>query len=123
MSISRSGIKTEDIFLCFQNCDGGICCTRTFSGKSPASNYVTNEIGLILGANFGTSSSEMTVTTTGANPTATLTEESVTNFGISLDANYHFKALYSVSPYIGVNVNIGSKSGSRDSSQYSLGAT
>ena len=33
---------------------------------------------------------------------------SASTFGISADANYHFKALYSVSPYVGINLNFGS---------------
>ncbi len=66
--------------------------------------FVTNEIALGLGLNFGTGSSSQEFT--GGDKE----ENSGTSFGISVDANYHLKALYSVSPYVGVNVNFGSYS-------------
>jgi hypothetical protein len=74
--------------------------------------YLTNDIGLVLGVNFGTGSYEFTA---NLSPTITeLTEESNTSLGVSLDANYHLKALYGISPYFGVNVNFASLSGTRD---------
>lgn len=66
--------------------------------------FLTNQIALGLGLNFGTSSSEIVF------PNNDKEEMSATSFGVALDANYHFKPLYSVSPYIGVNVNFGSYS-------------
>ena len=66
--------------------------------------FFTNEIAVGVGLNFGTGSS----TQEFAN--GDKTETSSTNFGIGVDANYHFKPLYSVSPYVGLNVNIGSYS-------------
>jgi hypothetical protein len=65
--------------------------------------YVTPEIALAIGFNFGNSSWEPT----WAGQTV---KSSGTQFGVSLDGNYHFKALYSVSPYLGLNVNMGSSS-------------
>lgn len=66
--------------------------------------FFTNEIAVGVGLNLGTSSS----TQEFAN--GDKTETSSTNFGIGVDANYHFKPLYSVSPYVGLNINIGSYS-------------
>ncbi len=66
--------------------------------------FVTNEIAVGLGLNFGTGSSEQEFT--GGDKR----ETSSTSFGVAVDANYHFKPLYSVSPYVGINVNFGSVS-------------
>jgi hypothetical protein len=68
--------------------------------------YVTREIALVLGVSFGTSSE----TQDSMSTSVPKNETSSTSLGVALDANYHFKALYSVSPYIGVNVNFGSYS-------------
>lgn len=67
--------------------------------------YVTPEIALALGFNFGTNSWEPTWA-------GSTVKASGTSFGLSLDGNYHFKSLYSVSPYFGLNVNFGSNSSS-----------
>lgn len=67
--------------------------------------YVTPEIALAIGFNFGNSSWE-------PKWAGATVKQSGTSFGVSLDGNYHFKALYSVSPYLGINVNMGSNSGS-----------
>lgn len=69
--------------------------------------YVTNEIALGGGINFGTQSWEPK----WAGSTAT---SSSTMFGISVDGNYHFKSLYGVSPYFGLNVNFGTMSSTTD---------
>lgn len=70
--------------------------------------YVSNEIALALGVNFGTASWEPLAV-------AGVTQKSSsTAFGVSLDGNYHFKSLYGVSPYLGLNVNIGSFSSTYD---------
>ncbi|MFO7526992.1 MAG: outer membrane beta-barrel protein [Ignavibacteriaceae bacterium] len=66
--------------------------------------FITNEIALGLGLNFGSASSELVF------PNNDKEEVSATSFGVALDANYHFKPLYSVSPYVGINVNFGSYS-------------
>ena len=66
--------------------------------------FFTDEIGVTGGLNFGTSSSSEEFTN------GDKLDISSTNFGISADANYHFKALYSVSPYVGINLNFGSYS-------------
>lgn len=66
--------------------------------------FVTNEIAVGLGLNFGTSSS------TQEFPNGNSTKNSSTSFGLSVDGNYHLKALYSVSPYVGVNLNFGTYS-------------
>lgn len=67
--------------------------------------FVSPEIALAIGFNFGNSSWEPT----WAGQTV---KSSSTTFGVSLDGNYHFKPLYSVSPYLGLNVNMGSTSSS-----------
>ncbi len=70
--------------------------------------FITNEIALGAGLNFGSSSSE----TIDANDDKT--ETTSTTFGLAIDANYHLKPLYSVSPYVGLNVNFGNYSTSQD---------
>ena len=67
--------------------------------------YVTPQIALVFGLSLGTSSSKL-------EDDAGSTESTVTIFGISVDANYHFNSLYSVSPYIGFHLNYGLLSGS-----------
>jgi len=67
--------------------------------------YVTPQIALVFGLSLGTSSSSL-------EDDAGSTESTVTLFGISVDANYHFRSLYSVSPYIGFHLNYGLLSGS-----------
>lgn len=67
--------------------------------------YVTPQIALVFGLSLGTSSSSL-------EDDAGSTESTVTIFGISVDANYHFRSLYSVSPYIGFHLNYGLLSGS-----------
>lgn len=75
--------------------------------------YVSSEIALVGGINFGTQSWEPK----WAGSTAT---SSGTMFGISVDGNYHFKSLYGVSPYLGLNVNFGTMSSTTD---YTAGTT
>lgn len=65
--------------------------------------YVTPEIALAIGLNFGSSSIEPT----WAGQTY---KKTMSTFGVSVDGNYHFKPLYSVSPYLGLNVNFGNGS-------------
>ena len=69
--------------------------------------YVTNQIALVFGLSYGTSSSTL-------EDDNGKTENSLTIFGISVDANYHLNSLYSVSPYVGLHVNYGLLSGSSD---------
>jgi hypothetical protein len=66
--------------------------------------FVTNQIALGLGLSFGTASSSLETE-------AGLSESSATIFGVGIDANYHLMSLYGVSPYVGVNVNLSSLSG------------
>jgi outer membrane protein W len=66
--------------------------------------FITNQIALGLGLSFGTSSSTLE-TETGKS------ESSMTVFGVGIDANYHLTSLYGVSPYVGVNINFSSLSG------------
>lgn len=61
--------------------------------------FVTQNISLTGGLNFG-SASQTGVDTSGF-------DYSSSSFGISVDGDYHFKSLYSVSPYFGVNINYG----------------
>jgi hypothetical protein len=70
--------------------------------------YVTNQIALVFGLSYGTRS-------TSYEDDTEKTESSETVFGISVSGNYHLTSLYSVSPYIGVNLNYGLYSGSYDS--------
>ncbi len=62
--------------------------------------YVSPKIALAIGLHFGSSSWEPT----WAGQTVS---SSSTQLGVSLDGNYHFKSLYSISPYLGLNVNYG----------------
>ena len=66
--------------------------------------FFTNEIGVTLGLNFGTGSTEQEF------PNGDKEENSASSLGIAVDANYHLKALYGVSPYVGINVNYGTYS-------------
>lgn len=61
--------------------------------------FVTNQIALGLGLSFGTGTTTIQETNGDKN------ENTETVFGIGLDANYHLKSLYSVSPYVGLNIN------------------
>ena len=66
--------------------------------------YVSNQISLAIGLNFGMSQDKSTDLITGDY------KKTVTTIGASVDANYHFKPLYSVAPYFGLNVNFGTGS-------------
>jgi hypothetical protein len=69
--------------------------------------YITDQIALALGLSFGSSSSTL-------DSENSKTETSNTEFGVGIDANYHLASLYGVSPYIGVNVNFSSLSGTNE---------
>ena len=69
--------------------------------------FVTNQIAIVGGLSYGTSSSTL-------EDDNGKTENTLTVFGISVDANYHLRSLYSVSPYVGLHVNYGQLSGSSD---------
>lgn len=73
--------------------------------------FVTNNISLTGGLNFGTGS-QTGIDTSSLN---TGYDYSQTRFGISIDGDYHFKSLYSVSPFFGINVNFGMASDKRTS--------
>jgi hypothetical protein len=66
--------------------------------------FITNEIALGLGLNFGTGSSSQDFGNGNSE------EFSGTSFALAVDANYHLKALYGVSPYLGLNLNFGTYS-------------
>ncbi|MCW8803127.1 MAG: porin family protein [Ignavibacteriaceae bacterium] len=66
--------------------------------------FFTNEIAVTFALNFGTASSSQEFANGDKE------DMSATTFGISADGNYHLKSLYSVSPYIGINLNFGSYS-------------
>lgn len=75
--------------------------------------FVTSRLSLDFALSFANSAYEFTAT----HPNTTLTETSKldqTMFGFGVDANYHLTSLYSVSPYIGVNLNLGMISGTAD---------
>jgi hypothetical protein len=69
--------------------------------------FLTNQIALGLGFNFGNSSSKQESTSGNS-------ESSSTTFGVSVDANYHLNALYGISPYVGLNFNLASYSASEE---------
>lgn len=62
--------------------------------------FASNNFSIAGGLNFGSTSVDVPV----GNSTGKL---EMTTFGISLDGNYHLPSLYSVAPYIGLNVNFG----------------
>ena len=66
--------------------------------------YFTHQFAGVFGLNFGTASTEQDF------PNGDRTETSATSVGVSIDANYHFPSLYSVSPYLGFNANYGTYS-------------
>lgn len=69
--------------------------------------YVTGNISLGGGISFGTTSWEPKWSGSTAKYSGTM-------FGVSVDGNYHFKSLYGVSPYLGLNVNFGTMSSTVD---------
>lgn len=66
--------------------------------------FITNEIAVGIGLNFGTGSSSREYANGDTE------DYSATSFGLAVDANYHLKALYGVSPYVGINLNLGTYS-------------
>jgi len=70
--------------------------------------FVTNQIALGFGVNFGTTSTDQDIEGVGT------LNQSATTIGVGIDANYHLKSLYGISPYLGVNVNFGTYSASDD---------
>ena len=69
--------------------------------------FITNQIAISAGLSFGNTSSTL-------EDDNGKTENSLTIFGIAVDADYHLKSLYGVSPYVGLHVNYGNLSGSSD---------
>lgn len=61
--------------------------------------YLSPNWALTGGLNFGTSTSEFTGTT------GNVTKTTTTSFGLALDFDYHMNALYSISPYVGLNAS------------------
>ena len=78
--------------------------------------FVTNQIAAGIGVNFGTRSGSMDGETAKY-------ESTVTTIGIAFDFDYHFKSLYSVSPYIGINVNYAMISETFETTPKVVGAT
>jgi hypothetical protein len=66
--------------------------------------FFTYQIAVVLGLNFGTGSTSQEF------QNGDKAETSSSTFGLSVDGNYHLKPLYSVSPYVGVNLNFGNYS-------------
>jgi len=71
--------------------------------------FITSKISLGGGLTFGTKSAEVQ-----PNPATYTQKWSTTTIGINVDANYHFKSLYSVSPYFGLNINFATQSSTYD---------
>lgn len=69
--------------------------------------FITDQIALGVGLSIGNTSSTL-------EDDNGKTENSLTVFGIAVDANYHLRSLYSVSPYIGAHINYGHLSGSSE---------
>lgn len=67
--------------------------------------YVTSNIALAIGFGMGMSSQ------TGVD--STQNDYSENTLGVNLEGNYHFKSLYGISPYLGLNVNFGTYSWSK----------
>ena len=80
--------------------------------------FATDQIALALGVSFGTGSRTLTFLAPGESEKAS---ETIITF--SLDGNYHLKSLYSVSPYIGLNVHYGTYSGNYDHTSTLAGGT
>lgn len=70
--------------------------------------FFTYQIAVVLGLNFGTGSTSQEF------QNGDKAETSSSTFGLSVDGNYHLKSLYSVSPYVGVNLNFGNYSSTVD---------
>jgi len=73
--------------------------------------YLSNNWSLGGGLFFGINSSKTTdLTYSLPETTAVLYERKVSGFGfgVNVDLNHHFTSLYSISPYFGINANIGS---------------
>lgn len=62
--------------------------------------FVSNDISLTGGINFGSETVNFPVA-------GSTSKHELTTFGISIDGDYHLPALYSVSPYVGININFG----------------
>jgi opacity protein-like surface antigen len=69
--------------------------------------FITDQIAIGAGLSIGNTSSTL-------EDDNGKTENSLTVFGIAVDANYHLRSLYSVSPYIGAHINYGHLSGSSE---------
>jgi hypothetical protein len=63
--------------------------------------FFTHQFAVTFGWNFGTASSTQEFIN------GDVEETTATSIGISADGNFHFNSLYSVSPYIGANLNYG----------------
>jgi hypothetical protein len=76
--------------------------------------FVSSNISLGGGLTFGSGSSELQHTGAATTNGWLTRKSSATTIGINVDANYHFKSLYSVSPYLGLNVNFAMQSAKDD---------
>lgn len=61
--------------------------------------FLSPNWSLTGGLNFGSSTSEFTGTTNN------VTKTTATSFGLALDFDYHMNAMYSISPYVGLNAS------------------
>jgi len=62
--------------------------------------YLSPNWALTAGVNFGTSSDEATYVNGSRKITAT-------SLGVAVDFDYHMRAMYSISPYVGLNASFG----------------
>jgi|WetSurMetagenome_2_1015567.scaffolds.fasta_scaffold271919_1 hypothetical protein len=76
--------------------------------------FVTSNISLGLAVDILNRSYEFTTTPIAPLTATQTTKNSETMIGFGVDADYHLPHLYSVSPYIGVNLNLGMYSGTQD---------
>lgn len=83
--------------------------------------FMTNNISLMGSLGYGTQTDK---TEQSSGSSTNTTEVTATVIGISADIDNHLNSLYSVSPYIGLNINFGSASSTlTDESNSPSGAT
>lgn len=69
--------------------------------------FATSNIALQLNLGLMMTSSDHTTTPQPPATGTTNTKRNSTMFGVGLEGDYHFKSLYSISPFIGIDVNLG----------------
>ena len=83
--------------------------------------YLSSNISLGGGLTFNGSSNELQKTGKAPAFSWATRKSSSSTIGIDVNANYHFRPLYSVSPYFGLNVNFGMQSLTNEGTYYDEG--